>query len=270
VDQVATIVAATLQAAAPQPEPSAELVAVNGTVEGMLCYPSEGIPPLNVYLQQSGSANPIQVPHAQNQSTFSAEVPAGTYTAYAWLPDFSYGGSYSAAVACGLGAECTDHSLVEFSVAAGAITSGVSICDWYGNPGDVPLPPGAQPPAPETGSIAGALSYPSNFIPPMEILAFTSDMGGFYMTTTAENSFTYQINDLPAGQYFVVAYPQFEGFEDLAGGYSQAVPCGLTVDCTDHSLIAVTVVGGQVTAGVDPVDWYAPPGTFPANLAPKK
>jgi hypothetical protein len=262
---IATIVAATLQAA--NPTPTTEIVSANGTVEGTICFPSEGIPPLNLYLHQNGSADGILVPHAQNQSTFNVVVPAGTYTAYAWVQDFTYGGSYSQAVACGLSVDCTDHSLVEFAVSAGATTSGIAVCDWYGNPGDVPLPLGVEPIG-GTGSISGSLNYPSNFIPSMDVVAFSTDSSSYFYVVTTESSSSYQIDNLPVGGYFIVAYPNMDGGGTLAGGYSAAVPCGLSVDCTDHSLFTVTVTNGEVTTGANPFDWYAPEGSFPANPAP--
>ncbi len=74
----------------------------------------------------------------------------------------------------------------------------------------------------------------------------------------------------PRALYYAVAYPYSAdtytapapGSPVLAGGYTNAVPCGLSVDCTDHSLIAITVIAGQ-TITVDPGDWYAPEGAFP-------
>jgi hypothetical protein len=263
---IATIVAATLQAANPV-QPTAEIVSVNGTVEGTICFPSEGIPQLNLYLQENGSATGILVPHAQNQNTFSAVVPAGNYVAYAWVQDFTYGGSYSQAVACGLSVDCTDHSLVEFMVTAGATTTGVAVCDWYGNPGDVPLPLGVEVNT-QPGSISGSLNYPSNFIPSMDVVAFSTDSSSYFYVVTTEGSGSYQIDNLPVGGYYVVAYPNMDGVGTLAGGYSAAVPCGLSVECTDHSLFIVTVTSGQVTTGVDPFDWYPPEGSFPANPVP--
>jgi hypothetical protein len=119
-----------------------------------------------------------------------------------------------------------------------------------------------------SGSIAGQLSYPSEFIPSLAVIAFhingnTTDY--YYYIVTAKDQGTYQLDNLPPGNYYVAAYL---GGNDLVGGYSQAVPCGLSVDCTDHSLIPVTVVGGQVTQGVNPGDWYAPAGSFPAYPLP--
>ena len=56
--------------------------------------------------------------------------------------------------------------------------------------------------------------------------------------------------------------------QNLAGGYSFAVLCGLTVDCTDHMLVDVFLEAGITATGIDPGDWYAPPDAFPPNPAP--
>ena len=49
---------------------------------------------------------------------------------------------------------------------------------------------------------------------------------------------------------------------------SQAVPCGLSVTCTDHSLITVSVTAGATLTGIDPNDYYAPDGTYPPMPSP--
>lgn len=118
-----------------------------------------------------------------------------------------------------------------------------------------------------SGSIAGQLSYPSEFIPSQAIVAYVAGGSQFeyYYIITNEGSSSYQFDNLPPGNYHVVAYVIGGG---LSAGYSQAVPCGLSVDCTDHSLISVSVTGGQVTQGVNPQDWYAPEGSFPAYPLP--
>lgn len=133
-------------------------------------------------------------------------------------------------------------------------------------PTDVPLP--------AAGSISGNLSYPSEFIPPMRVVAFRlangQPSGEFVFVETALNQGNYQLDNLVPGQYWVVAYtiPEGEGIpQGLAGGFSQAVPCGLSVECGDHSLLAVDVVPGQTTADVNPADWYAPEGAFPPDPA---
>jgi len=267
--EIATIVASTLQASQPDAlatETPSDLQAVTGTVEGNICYPAEGIPPMNLFFLLEGTGQVSVFPVTQNQSTFNVELAAGTYSAFAWLPDYSIGGSYSQAVPCGLSVDCSDHSLIPVVVTAGQTTSGVDVCDWYGGEGSVPKPEGVevpvQPPAVETGSIAGSLSYPSEFIPSMQIVAFNVNTADWFLLTTAEGSGSFQIDNLPAGQYFIVSY--LVG-DDYGGGYTAAVPCGLSVDCTDHSLLPVDVLAGQVTSGINPGDWYAPEGTFPDN-----
>lgn len=131
-----------------------------------------------------------------------------------------------------------------------------------------------SPSAPLTGTITGKLSYPSEFIPPLRVVAFSLTDGKAYYVETAKNQPEYSLQ-VPVGTYYVVSYPH-EGIAGntgqvdsytlgggpFAGGYTQMVPCGLAVGCDDHTLLTVTVTGGQ-TITADPGDWYAPEGTFP-------
>jgi CSLREA domain-containing protein len=120
-----------------------------GTVTGAICYPSEGIPPMDLYFLEVGSQAVTSFPHTDGSASYSVELDPGTYVAYAYPQGLSIGGSYSEAVPCGLTVNCTDHTLIEFDVIAGQVTSGIDICDWYGDPSDVPLPSGEfLPPSP--------------------------------------------------------------------------------------------------------------------------
>lgn len=116
-------------------------------------------------------------------------------------------------------------------------------------------------PAPAAkGTIRGHLIYPAEVLVAQRIIAFdTATMAKVAEVSTVQGQSTYQLS-VPAGDYFVVAYT-LDG--KLAAGYSQAVPCGLSVDCTDHSLIAVTVDAGALVENINPQDWYAPAGAFP-------
>jgi hypothetical protein len=141
------------------------------------------------------------------------------------------------------------------------------------------LTPETSPNAPLTGTITGKLSYPSEFIPPLRVVAFSLTDGKAYFVDTAENQREYSL-EVPAGTYYVVSYlhegiagntGQVDSYTmeggPFAGGYTQMVPCGLAVDCDDHTLLPVTVTEGQ-TANADPGDWYAPEGTFPSMPNP--
>lgn len=129
-------------------------------------------------------------------------------------------------------------------------------------------PTSTQPPATidadddTPGTISGSLSYPSESIPPLAVVFFNQDDGTWWWIGTAQNQMSYQMT-VPPGTYHVVAYAS----GDFAGGYSAAVPCGLSAGCTDHSLLDVVVAPNTDVTGIDPGDWYAPAGTFPSKPA---
>ncbi len=110
------------------------------------------------------------------------------------------------------------------------------------------------------GVIAGSVNYPSEFIPAQRVAAYdAADFSVYFFVDTALNEPDFAI-PVPAGTYYVVSYV-LEG--DLAGGYTQAVPCGLLYTCEDHSLIPIVVGPGETVTGITPSDWYAPEGAFP-------
>lgn len=120
------------------------------------------------------------------------------------------------------------------------------------------------------GFITGQLSYPSEFIPPLTIVAYQLDEKGSmngdkFMVDTLENSAEYEL-DVPAGKYFVVAYLRkgtLKGIDGLAAGYTRFMLCGATAECTDHSLVVVEVKDGEITGGINPQDWAGPGNDFP-------
>jgi hypothetical protein len=234
--------------------PTATPAAVgNGTVTGALGYPSEVIPPMKVYFENVNTADVLTLSTGENQGTYSKTLPPGTYHVYAWLEGNGLGGSYSAAVPCGLTVDCTDHSLLPVVVTAGGTTAGIDITDWYGPAGSVPLPAGAS--APTTGRIEGVLHYPSEGIPALAVYARNTATNETLVVDTAENQQSFSFEEVPPGTYVLFAWLP-DG--SLGGAYTQAVPCGLSVDCTDHALIEVPVAAGQVSSGVDIGDWYEP------------
>jgi len=117
-----------------------------------------------------------------------------------------------------------------------------------------------------TGSISGSLNYPADSLPPMYVTAYQVGTQSYQYVITSKGQGTYEIDALPPGTYHIVAYTVGGGGfpAELAGGFTKAVQCGLTADCTDHSLVDVPLSAGQSVTGVNPADWYAPDGTFPA------
>lgn len=270
-DAVSTIVAATVQANAAANQAATQAAPKTGSIAGNLSFPSERILPLNVVAYLEGSASWTLVTTEMDQGDYQIDgLAPGNYTVVAYVSDGDFGGGFTWAVPCGLSVECTDHSLIVVEVYAGQITSGVDPGDWYAEEGAFPPNPSKSAAAEEAeeegfGSIAGTLSYPSEQIPAMQVTAFNLETGFWWYTLTVQNQSSYQLDDLPVGDYTVVAYPvgAMEG-----GGYTAAVPCGLTVACSDHGLLAVSVEADAVTSGIDPGDWYAGAGAFPPNPAP--
>jgi hypothetical protein len=265
------IVQATFQALTTQaPNPTSTTEAgLKGSISGELGYPSEVIPALRVVAFDVNSDEYFYVETTYNQNSYQiTDLPPGTYHVVAYTlggGSFPAGlaGGYTQSVLCGHTEECTDHSLIPVDVEGGLDAPNVNPNDWYFVENAFPPMPGPGPSGGK-GSITGSLSYPSEFIPPLRVFAFQVESEGYFFVDTSENQTSYQIDNLPAGYYQIVAYTQ-DG--NLAGGFSQAVPCGLTVDCTSHELIDVPVNVGQVVSGIDPGDWYAPAGTFPSAPA---
>jgi len=111
------------------------------------------------------------------------------------------------------------------------------------------------------GQISGKLGYPSEAIPQLTVYAFDIlDEKKYFKVETKVNQNDFIISEVDPGSYFLVAYAT--GYE-ASGAYTKAVPCGLTVECTDHSMIAVTVNSGEKNSTVEIRDWYAAPGSFP-------
>lgn len=114
----------------------------------------------------------------------------------------------------------------------------------------------------EKGSIKGTLGYPSEGIPPLEVYAIsTTDNSNYFFIKTSQNQNSFEIEDVDPGTYYVLAYSE----SNFAGGWTKAVPCGLTVDCNDHSLTPVVVKAGVTTSGIELKDWYAPENFFPSR-----
>jgi len=110
------------------------------------------------------------------------------------------------------------------------------------------------------GGVEGRLSYPADSVPAMRIVAFQVATGQYYSVDTAAGQSTYRLEGLPEGKYNVLAYTLgSDSFPaGLAGGYTQAVMCGMSESCTDHGLVDVIVFDGEIPPDVDILDWLQP------------
>jgi len=270
--------------ATPSPASSPIAAVTTGAISGQLRYPADSLPAMYVTAYQVGSQKYQFVITTPGQGLYEIDgLTPGTYHVIAYTVGgggFPIGlaGGYTQAVPCGLGVNCTDHSLIDVQVEAGQTAAGVVPDDWYAPQGT--FQPFPQMPTPATtatvpaaaaeGGISGTLMYPASAIPALRIVAFQVGGSAYYYVATKLGATTYELDHLPPGTYHVVAYPlPGGGFTGgPPGGYSQMVPCGLQAGCADHTLIDVVVTPGNVTTGVNPNDYYANPGTFPPNPTP--
>jgi hypothetical protein len=145
----------------PAPTPSTD---EPGNIGGMVCYPSENIPPMTAYFQNLDSGELTSLAIEENQANYQITLPAGEYQVYAYLNEVpTVGGGYTQAVICGLSADCTDHSLLMAPVFTGQATRGIDLCDWY-DPSYLPVNPTVSEPA-DPGA-AGMIYLPGRHASP--------------------------------------------------------------------------------------------------------
>lgn len=281
-----TFVALTVQAAvAATPAPSTPDAPATftpppkdqtGSIAGSLSYPADSLPAMRVVAFSTTSDLFSYVDTLLGQNYYQIDnLPAGTYHVVAYSLG---GGSFPVGLSGGFTQEMRgntgDHTLVSVEVKGNQITQSINLGDWNAPAGAYPAMPGQVPPTPDgpkplkpEGGITGHLSYPAEGRPDIMVVAFSTQYypnGNFYYVFTTPSQDTYELV-LPQGEYYIVAYALDPLGKPMGvvGGYTQAVPCGLSVSCTDHSLIPVPVAAGGAMGDIDPADWYAPEGSFP-------
>jgi nucleoid-associated protein YgaU len=113
-----------------------------GTISGQLSFPSEGIPPLTIFAVRidNGLSTYYSIETAEHQSSYTIEVDPGIYNVFAYRDDFA--GGYTKYVTCGMGAGCSDHSLLAVQVKSRKNVRNIDLADWY-------VPRGTFPPRPD-------------------------------------------------------------------------------------------------------------------------
>ncbi len=118
------------------------------------------------------------------------------------------------------------------------------------------------------GTIAGAVRYPSEFLPAQIVYAIdVKDSAHFYRVATPQSASQvwYRLSDVAPGTYVIVAYTTqtAPGTSGFSGGFTRYVVCGMTPPCPqDHTLVQVGVSSSDYLLGIDPADW-PPAGTYP-------
>ncbi len=111
-----------------------------------------------------------------------------------------------------------------------------------------------EKPVVEKGVIEGAYSYPSDYIPE-DIEACVSNVDTNETICDSEREGNNFSIELPPGRYQL--WSQTADMQGYRSYYSKAVPCGLGVECSDHTPIVIELESGERYRNADPADWYA-------------
>ncbi len=200
-DLMSTIVAATFQAMTPQasppppatstPQPPQATPTVGtGKISGGVCYHDGGMLELTLYFQNTATQQILTKIVDRPDTTYSIDLPAGTYKVFGWPPDYT------------IGVLVKGKSTVD--LATGQKLAGVDFCDYSQGPFAVPYPPGFSP-STAHGSISGDIyGYPGSGR--LTVVAFNKGTGYWFYVILLAGQSGYSISDLPAGRYQVVAY----------------------------------------------------------------
>lgn len=111
----------------------------------------------------------------------------------------------------------------------------------------------------KANTIEGHIGYPSDYVPEMDVYLENIESGDLYVQTIAgsmdgESKFIFE--NIPDGEYIAYAVPLEEGLDSFMGGYTHAVPCGLSAECTNHDYIPLNVEDGTHLTNINIYDWY--------------
>jgi len=81
-----------------------------------------------------------------DQFSYAIEVDPGIYHVFAYRHDLA--GGYTKYVTCGMGAYCSDHTLLPVVIKAGDTIQDINLLDWYAPAGTFPARPDGSPQPP--------------------------------------------------------------------------------------------------------------------------
>lgn len=111
---------------------------------------------------------------------------------------------------------------------------------------------------PQLAKLSGKICYPSEVIPPLSLFLVNIDTDQTITKNTTQNQASYFFEDLAPGSYRVYAKvtSQLNDTNSNIGGYTPAIECGLTVECTNHDLIEINLQSDVNFDTADICDWY--------------
>jgi hypothetical protein len=119
-------------------------------------------------------------------------------------------------------------------------------------------------------TLRGRVMYPSEELPAMRVCGLAvADPGTAHCIGTEVNQMHFELV-LPAGEWWLLAWPLDTGTAGDPGLLSAASACLAAGDtgCDDHALLPVRLAAGELRDGLDINDWYYDPAAFPPPMAP--
>ena len=107
------------------------------------------------------------------------------------------------------------------------------------------------------GVIEGAVTFPSQLVPSMTVLASDVDTSKIHSVQLVRGQANFTVN-VPPGRYLVFMAPNEPGAPNVYGAYTQYSLCAShdIGKCEDHTLVPVTVTAKAPRAAVTIDDWY--------------
>lgn len=128
----------------------------------------------------------------------------------------------------------------------------------------------------QAATIEGRLSYPSEEIPPLVIVAYNLDTRARHVFESPAKARRYRA-EVPAGRYYVYALSAEPGAAPLRGAYSAYTVCGQRSPklmqqgkCAEHRVLEVVLGANDRRTDIDLDDWYLPEDELYKLPAPRE
>lgn len=125
-------------------------------------------------------------------------------------------------------------------------------------------------------TIEGRLSFPSEEIPALVIVAYNLDTRARHVFESPAKARRYRA-EVPAGRYYVYALSAEPGAAPLRGAYSAYTVCGQRSPklmqqgkCAEHRVLEVVLGANDRRTDIDLDDWYLPEDELYKLPAPRE
>jgi hypothetical protein len=107
------------------------------------------------------------------------------------------------------------------------------------------------------GTIAGAIAFPSQIVPPTTVYASDIDTPRVHSVQLERGQTSFSV-EVPPGRYWVFLAPNEPGAPNIYGAYTRYSLCASQAadHCDDHALVPVVVSARTPHAAVTIDDWY--------------